>query len=98
MIPATFDYYRPSSVDEAIQLLGSREDAKIVAGGHSLIPLMKLRLSEPAALVDIGALRNLAGIRESNGQITIGGLTTHHELESSETFAHELRWSPRLHP
>lgn len=84
MIPAAFDYYRPGTVDEAVQLLSSHEDAKLLAGGHSLIPLMKLRLAEPAVLVDIGALRGLAGIREADGQIVIGALTTHHMLESSE--------------
>lgn len=86
MIPASFDYYRPSSIDEAIQLLGQHgEDAKVLAGGHSLIPLMKLRLSEPSVLIDIGRLSGLVGIQESDGQIVIGALSTHHSLESSGT-------------
>jgi carbon-monoxide dehydrogenase medium subunit len=84
MIPASFDYYRASSVDDAVRLLGAHEDAKLVAGGHSLIPLMKLRLASPAALVDIGGLRELSGIREDGGEIVIGALTRHYALETSE--------------
>ena len=86
MIPASFDYYRPQTIDEAIQLLGQHgEDAKILAGGHSLIPMMKLRLAEPAVLIDIGRVSGLSHIRESNGQIAIGALSTYHSLESSDT-------------
>jgi carbon-monoxide dehydrogenase medium subunit len=84
MIPAAFDYYRASSVADAVQLLTAHEDAKVLAGGHSLIPLMKLRLAEPASLVDIGGLRELTGIREAGGVIALGALTTHHALETSD--------------
>jgi len=84
MIPAGFDYYRASSVEDAIDLLGSHEDAKLLAGGHSLIPLMKLRLAEPAALVDIGGLKGLSGIREDGDEIVIGALTRHYALETSD--------------
>ena len=86
MIPASFDYYRPSTLDEAIQLLGKHgDDAKILAGGHSLIPMMKLRLAEPAVLIDIGRLPGLSGIHEQNGQIAIGALSTYRLLETSDT-------------
>ena len=86
MIPASFECYRPNTIDEAIDLLRRHgEEAKVLAGGHSLIPMMKLRLAEPGVLVDIGRLPRLAGVRESDGWINIGALTTHHALESSET-------------
>lgn len=78
MIPASFEYFSPSSVEDAIALLQEHGDqAKILAGGHSLIPLMKLRLSEPGVLVDIGGIRELAGIRRENGSVAIGSLTTY---------------------
>jgi carbon-monoxide dehydrogenase medium subunit len=84
MIPASFEYFRPSSVEEAIQLLGQHEDAKVLAGGHSLIPLMKLRLAEPSVIIDIGAISGLSGIRERDGQVGIGALTTYYAIESSD--------------
>jgi aerobic carbon-monoxide dehydrogenase medium subunit len=84
MIPASFDYYRASSVEEAVKLLQEHDDAKLLAGGHSLIPLMKLRLAEPTALIDIGGLRELSGIREDGGEIVIGALTRHYALETSD--------------
>ncbi|MER3412405.1 MAG: carbon monoxide dehydrogenase, partial [Thermoleophilia bacterium] len=67
MIPAPFDYEVVGSVEEAIELLGSREDAKLLAGGHSLLPAMKLRLARPALLVDIGRLSQLRYVREEAG-------------------------------
>jgi aerobic carbon-monoxide dehydrogenase medium subunit len=91
MIPASFDYYRASSVADAVQLLTAHADAKVLAGGHSLIPLMKLRLAEPPSLVDIGGLRELAGIRETGGSIVLGALTTHHALESSASLKSKLQ-------
>jgi carbon-monoxide dehydrogenase medium subunit len=81
MIPTSFAYKRPSSVDEAIGLLS--DDAKLLAGGHSLLPAMKLRLSSPATLVDIGGLAELNYIREEGTTIAIGAATTHHQIESS---------------
>ena len=81
MIPVAFDYHRPSSVDEAIELLS--DDAKLLAGGHSLLPAMKLRLSAPGALIDIGRLAELNYIREDGGTIAIGATTTHYQIESS---------------
>lgn len=82
MIPAAFDYHRPASVDEAISLLA--DDAKLLAGGHSLIPAMKLRLSTPGALIDISKLAELNYIKEDGGAIAIGAATTHHQIESSD--------------
>src|SRR5207249_8929831 len=84
MIPAQFDYAAPSSLDEALSLLTQNEDAKILAGGHSLIPAMKLRLAAPPMLIDIGRIKDLSYIREENGQIRIGAATTHYQVESSD--------------
>jgi carbon-monoxide dehydrogenase medium subunit len=84
MIPATFAYYRASSVDEASRLLRQAEDTRILAGGHSLIPLMRLRLAQPARLVDINGLeRELGYIRRDNGTLRIGALTRHYQIEES---------------
>jgi len=79
MIPARFEYERAESVDEALELLG-REDAKILAGGHSLLPLMKLRLARPALLVDIGRIEELSYVRDAGEQLAIGALTRHHDV------------------
>ena len=85
MIASSFEYFAPTSVDEALSLLSEHgEDAKILAGGHSLIPAMKLRLAEPAVLIDIQRVEGLKGISESDGKLVIGALATHHELESSD--------------
>lgn len=80
MIPAAFDYVRASSLDEAISLLGASGDAKVLAGGQSLIPLLKFRLAQPGTLVDIGGLRELAGISRDGDGWRIGALTTYREL------------------
>lgn len=83
-VPAAFDYHRASSVDEALALLTKYGDeAKLLAGGHSLIPAMKLRLSQPGHLIDIGRLQGLSHIHEEQGAITIGALTTYRQLETS---------------
>jgi aerobic carbon-monoxide dehydrogenase medium subunit len=79
VIPAAFDYARPGSVDEAIELLG-REDAKVLAGGHSLLPLLKLRFARPSLLVDIGRLDDLRYVREDGDRIAIGALNRHADL------------------
>jgi carbon-monoxide dehydrogenase medium subunit len=84
MISAQFDYVRANTLDEALTLLAQNEDAKILAGGHSLIPAMKLRLAMPPLLVDIGRIKDLSYIREENGQIQIGAMTTHYQIESSD--------------
>jgi len=84
MYPASFDYKRPATIDEAIALLTEHgDDAKVLAGGHSLIPAMKLRLAQPAVVVDIGRIATLNYIREAGGAIAIGATTTHQEIESS---------------
>ncbi|MBA2629574.1 MAG: xanthine dehydrogenase family protein subunit M, partial [Thermoleophilaceae bacterium] len=97
MIPPEFEYERAGSVDAAIQAIASGgEDAKLLAGGHSLIPLMKLRLAAPTLLVDIGGLEELRGVERSNGGWRIGALTTHATLEDSQELgllagaAHEI--------
>jgi carbon-monoxide dehydrogenase medium subunit len=84
MIAAPFDYKRANTLDEALSLLSQNEDAKILAGGHSLIPAMKLRLMQPPLLIDIGRIKDLAYIREENDEIRIGAATTHYQIESSE--------------
>src|SRR2546427_9188486 len=84
MIPTQFDYVRANTLDEALSLLSQNEDAKILAGGHSLIPAMKLRLAAPPILIDIGRIKDLSYIREEGGQIRIGAMTTHYKLESSD--------------
>jgi carbon-monoxide dehydrogenase medium subunit len=84
MIPAAFAYHRPSSVDEASHLLARGGEAKVLAGGHSLIPLMRLRLAEPKTLVDINGLdRELGYIRRDNGTLRIGALTRHYQIQES---------------
>jgi carbon-monoxide dehydrogenase medium subunit len=85
MIPATFGYHRATSVDDAIRLLGEHgDDAKLLAGGHSLIPMMKLRLSTPSVLIDIGGIPQLDAIDASGGRITIGALAKHAALAASD--------------
>lgn len=85
MIPAPFDYARASSVDEAVELLTTHGDeAKLLAGGHSLLPLMKLRLAQPTVLVDIGRIGDLAYIRDEGGTVHIGAMTRHHDVAFSE--------------
>ena len=84
MYAAQTTYHRAGSVAEAVQLLAANEGAKPLAGGHSLIPLMKLRLAAPAALVDIGRIAELKGIAAADGGLTIGALTTHAEIAASD--------------
>ncbi|HVO80402.1 MAG TPA: xanthine dehydrogenase family protein subunit M [Terriglobales bacterium] len=84
MIPANFDYESPRTLSEALDLLASREDAKVLAGGHSLLPAMKLRLAQPSLLVDIGRIGGLSYIRESGDQILIGAMTNHAEVAASK--------------
>jgi len=81
MIPAKFDYVRPSSLAGAIQALADGgDDAKVIAGGQSLLPLLRLRLSYPELLVDIGALGELTGVRDAGDALVIGAMTTHYSL------------------
>ena len=89
MIPANFDYIAAKSLDEALSLLAKhKDDAKILAGGHSLLPAMKLRLSQPKVLIDIGRIKDLSYIREAGGQIQIGATTTHFQIETSDLLRH----------
>src|SRR5438309_8106554 len=91
MIPVAFDYQRVTSVDEALGLLATHGDeAKLLAGGHSLLPLMKLRLAVPAVLVDVGRLRELSYVRDGGDHVAIGALTRHRDLETSELLAAQV--------
>lgn len=84
MIPSGFEYHAPSSVNDALKLLAEYEDAKILAGGHSLLPMMKLRFAEPDHLVDLNGVAELKGIRLDGDTICIGAMTTESELIASE--------------
>jgi len=91
MIPAAFDYYAPTSVQEALQLLGSSGDVKVLAGGQSLIPVLKLRLAAPEVIVDLGRIDALRGIREEGDTLVIGAMTPHDDVaRSSVVAAHAL--------
>jgi aerobic carbon-monoxide dehydrogenase medium subunit len=91
LIPAPFTYKRALSVDEALDLAAQDGDeAKFLAGGHSLLPLMKLRLAVPEVLIDIGRLGELRYVREDDGHIAVGALTSHDELARSDLLASEL--------
>jgi carbon-monoxide dehydrogenase medium subunit len=87
MYPASFDYHRPSTIDEAIALLSRHgDDAKVLAGGHSLIPAMKLRLARPGVIIDIGRIADLSYVREAGGRgdhVAIGAMATHGDIEAS---------------
>ena len=87
-VPAAFDYHSATSVDEAIALLQQYgDDAKLLAGGHSLLPMMKLRLAQPAHLVDLGKISGLSYVREEQGAVAIGAMTTYRTLEQSAVLA-----------
>ena len=91
MIPASFAYHRPSSIKEAVTLLGSLgDDVRTIAGGHSLIPMMKLRLASPAHLIDLAGIADLKGIREDGKDIIIGAMTTQHEVIASDLLAKKI--------
>jgi carbon-monoxide dehydrogenase medium subunit len=88
VIPAKFDYERADSLDAAIALLQQPgDDAKLLAGGHSLLPLMKLRLASPGVLVDIGRLKDLSYVRDGGDHVAIGALTRHHDVANDSTLA-----------
>lgn len=85
MIPASFDYIAAKTLDDAISLLGKhKDDAKILAGGHSLLPAMKLRLMQPKVLIDLSRIKDLSYIKEEGGQVRIGAMTTHFQVETSD--------------
>jgi carbon-monoxide dehydrogenase medium subunit len=91
MIPSAFEYMAPTTLQEAISLLSTHKDeAKLLAGGHSLLPMMKLRLAAPAYLIDLGRIPGLAYVREGDGRIQIGPLATHYMLESSDLVRRHL--------
>ena len=96
MIPAAFEYAAPDSIDEAIALLERNDDAKLLAGGHSLLPLMKLRLAAPSLLVDLRRVPGLDGIQEENGEIRIGGMVTHAAIERSDLLAQRIPLLPAV--
>jgi len=97
MIPAAFDYVRPATLDEALGLLARHGDeAKVLAGGHSLIPAMKLRLSQPKLVIDIGRIGDLRSISERDGKIAVGALTTHYDIESSALLARSCPLLPEV--
>jgi carbon-monoxide dehydrogenase medium subunit len=88
MIPSSFDYHAPKTLEEALRLLERHGDeAKLLAGGHSLLPLMKLRLASPRFVIDIGRLRGMSYVREEEGMIAVGALTTHADVMASELLA-----------
>lgn len=87
MIPAAFDYHAPTSVEEALQLLGSSDDVKVLAGGQSLIPVLKLRLAAPEVIVDLGRIESLRGIREEGDDLVIGAMTLHEDVARSSVVA-----------
>ena len=90
MIPAAFDYVRAEAVDDAVaQLAEHGDDAKLLAGGMSLLPLMKLRLATPAVLVDVGPVSELSYVRDTGDHIAIGALTRHHDVETNDVLARE---------
>ncbi|MEY3822077.1 MAG: hypothetical protein RL628_185 [Actinomycetota bacterium] len=91
MIPAAFDYVRASSAAEAISLIGQHgSDAKFIAGGHSLLPMMKLRLAQPAVLVDISRISDLSYIKDAGDHIAIGAMTRHMDVEKSPVLAQHV--------
>jgi aerobic carbon-monoxide dehydrogenase medium subunit len=91
VIPAAFDYVRAGSADEAISLIGQHgDDAKFIAGGHSLLPMMKLRLAQPSVLIDIGRLTDLSYIRDEGEHVAIGAMTRHMDVETSDLLAQHV--------
>lgn len=90
MFPASFEYIRPKSLAEAVSILSEDDDAKVLAGGHSLLPLMKLRLASPGTLVDIGGLKQLSYIEDKGDHVAVGALTRHHDVQYSQLLASDV--------
>jgi aerobic carbon-monoxide dehydrogenase medium subunit len=91
MIPSPFEYVAPTTLQEAVSLLSThRDEAKLLAGGHSLLPMMKLRLAAPAYLIDLGRIPDLAYLRESGGRLYLGPMTTHFMIETSDVLKQRL--------
>ncbi len=87
MIPGEFEYHRATSTEEAVRLLADNDGAKLLAGGHSLLPMMKLRLAVPTVLIDIGGIEALSFARQDDGDLVIGSMTTHADVAASEEVA-----------
>ena len=96
MIPAAFEYHRPTTLDEAVKLLSRSDDVKVLAGGHSLLPAMKLRLAQPGIVVDLGRVAGLSYIREQGNRLAIGAMTTHFAIESSELLHQKCPLLPEI--
>ncbi len=90
MIAHDFDYQRPATIEEAVRALGRAKDAKVLAGGHSLLPLMKLGLAQPATLVDIGRIASLREVRATDGEVAVGALATHQQVADHRTVRERL--------
>jgi carbon-monoxide dehydrogenase medium subunit len=91
VITAQFDYHSPTSIGDALKLLKTLgDDAKLLAGGHSLLPMMKLRFAEPSHLIDLGKIGELKGIREESGKVIIGAMTTEHEIVNSKVLMEKV--------
>ena len=94
MIPTSFDYVAAKNLDDALSLLAKhKDDAKLLAGGHSLLPAMKLRIAQPKMLIDISRIKDLNYIREEGGQVRIGAMTTHFQIETSDLLRRAVRRS-----
>jgi carbon-monoxide dehydrogenase medium subunit len=91
MIPAAFEYAAPTTLDEALRLLADSDDAKVLAGGQSLIPVLRLRLAAPELIVDLGRIEELRGVREDGDALVIGAMTPHHVVESDPLVAEHAR-------
>src|SRR5579863_9277058 len=91
LIPGKFEYHRPASLSDAVALLANLDsDARLLAGGHSLIPMMKLRLAQPSHIIDLAGVAELKGARVEGAEIVIGAMTTQHDLIASEALADAL--------
>jgi carbon-monoxide dehydrogenase medium subunit len=91
MIPAAFEYAAPTTLDEALRLLADSDDAKVLAGGQSLIPVLRLRLAAPELVVDLGRIEELRGVREDGDALVVGAMTPHHVVESDPLVAEHAR-------
>jgi len=97
VIPAAFDYVRAGSAEEAVSLLGQHGDeAKLLAGGHSLLPLMKLRLASPSVLIDVGRVKDLSYVRDGGDHVAVGALTRHCDVQASDLLQREVPLLPHV--
>jgi len=96
VIPANFDYHRPQSLRDALDQLSSSEDPKLLAGGHSLIPAMKLRLAQPRTIIDLGRLPDLRYVRQEANHVAIGAMSTHADIEASQLLREKCPLLPEV--